>query len=111
IGCLLFTRAQILRRWKQRKGKSTENNAFSVLFGPSDRVRTCGLVVPKTYGNTFLLGKAASQPFPLRKGYSRVLFFPPIPPAPNAVVVKHVVKKRSRVPGSPSAAPAGAFAP
>ena len=69
---------------------------FSGLSGPSDWLRTSGLVVPNRNRKLFWTFLTAFYRF---HSYSVTLlpsFEPPFPPVPRASVVIHVVKNASR---------------
>ena len=62
------------------------------LFSPSDRVRTCGLMVPNSPPNFFLLIYSDIPSFPLGFAYSLALFETLFPRVPRLSVVIYVVK-------------------
>ena len=65
-------------------------------YGPSDRVRTCGLMVPNLSGKLFLLVYSDFQPFPICFTYSLTLLSSLFPGVPAPYVVIYVVKNASR---------------
>ena len=74
-----------------------------LLFGPSDRTRTCSILLPKNSGNFFLTISAPFWHLLFRKSCSLELSSPLSPCAPNPVMVKYVVKNRfPQNPGSGS---------
>ena len=76
--------------------------------GPSDRVRTCGLMVPNLSGKLFLLVYSDFQPFSICFTYSLTLLSPLFPSVPEPYVVIYVVKNASRpVSGELSPGPDG----
>ena len=64
--------------------------------GPSDRIRTCGILLPKVSGEFFALICSGLQSFPLGFAYSLALLKPLFPRAPPPAVVINVVKNASR---------------
>ena len=76
--------------------------------GPSDRVRTCGLMVPNLSGKLFLLVYSDFRPFSICFTYSLTLLSPLFPGVPAPSVVIYVVKNASRlVSGEDSPVPDG----
>ena len=65
-------------------------------YGPSDRIRTCGILLPNLLKILFLLIYSGFQPFPICFTYSLTLLIPLFPGTPTPYVVIYVVKKASR---------------
>lgn len=65
-------------------------------YGPSDRVRTCGLMVPNLLRTLFSLVYSGFWPFPICFTYSLALLSPLFPSVPEPYVVIYVVKNASR---------------
>ena len=77
-------------------------------YGPSDRVRTCGLMVPNLSGILFPLVYSGFQCFLICFTYSLTLLSPLCPHVPAPSVVIYVVKNASRpVSGEDSPMPDG----
>lgn len=77
-------------------------------YGPSDRVRTCGLMVPKKHRTLFLLICSSFWCFLICFTYFLTLLFPLFPSVPEPYVVIYVVKNASRpVSGELSPVPDG----
>ena len=77
-------------------------------YGPSDRIRTCGILLPNLSGKLFLLVYSGFQPFPICFTYSLALLSPLFPGVPEPYVVIYVVKNASRpVSGEDSPVPDG----
>ena len=68
--------------------------------GPSDRVRTCGLMVPNCCPNFFPLVYSHFRSFPLGFPYSLTLFEALFPRVPRLTVVIYVVKNHCGAMGS-----------
>ena len=64
--------------------------------GPSDRIRTCGILLPNLSGKLFLLVYSDFQPFSICFTYSLTLLYPLFPSVPEPYVVIYVVKNASR---------------
>ena len=78
------------------------------LHGPSDRIRTCGILLPNLSGTLFLLVFGGFQPFSICFTYSLTLLSPLFPGVPAPSVVIYVVKNASRpVSGELSPGPDG----
>lgn len=81
---------------------------MSAPAGPSDRVRTCGLMVPNLSGILFLLVFSGFRRFLICFTYSLTLLSPLFPSVPEPYVVIYVVKNASRsVFGEDSTVPDG----
>ena len=65
-------------------------------YGPSDRVRTCGLMVPNLLGILFSLVYSGFRRFLICFTYSLALLSPLFPDVPAPSVVIYVVKNASR---------------
>ena len=65
-------------------------------YGPSDRIRTCGILLPNLSGKLFLLVYSDFQPFSICFTYSLTLLYPLFPSVPEPYVVIYVVKNASR---------------
>ena len=78
------------------------------LHGPSDRIRTCGILLPNLSGKLFLLVYSDFQPFSICFTYSLTLLSPLFPGVPEPYVVIYVVKNAScPVSGEDSPVPDG----
>ena len=78
------------------------------LHGPSDRIRTCGILHPNLSGILFPLVYSGFQPFPICFTYSLAPLSPLFPSVPAPSVVIYVVKNASRpVSGEGSLVPDG----
>ena len=76
--------------------------------GPSDRIRTCGILLPNLSGKLFLLVYSGFRPFSICFTYSLTLLSPLFPSVPEPSVVIYVVKNASRpVSGEDSPVPDG----
>ena len=76
--------------------------------GPSDRIRTCGILLPNLSGILFPLVYSGFRRFLICFTYSLTLLFPLFPRAPAPSVVIYVVKNASRqVSGEDSPVPDG----
>lgn len=76
--------------------------------GPSDRIRTCGILLPNLSGKLFLLVYSGFQPFSICFTYSLTLLSPLFPGVPAPSVVIYVVKNASHpVSGEDSPVPDG----
>ena len=76
--------------------------------GPSDRIRTCGILLPNLSGILFLLIYSGFWCFLICFTYSLTLLSPLFPGAPAPSVVIYVVKNASRpVSGEDSPVPDG----
>ena len=81
---------------------------MSAPAGPSDRVRTCGLMVPNLSGILFPLVYSGFRRFLICFTYSLTLLSPLFPGVPEPYVVIYVVKNASRpVSGELSPGPDG----
>ena len=81
---------------------------MSAPAGPSDRVRTCGLMVPNLSGILFPLVYSGFRRFLICFTYSLTLLSPLFPGVPEPYVVIYVVKNASRpVSGEGSPVPDG----
>ena len=81
---------------------------MSAPAGPSDRVRTCGLMVPNLSGILFPLVYSGFRRFLICFTYSLALLSPLFPGVPEPYVVIYVVKNASRpVSGEDSPMPDG----
>ena len=81
---------------------------FSEKGGPSDRIRTCGILLPNLSGILFPLVYSGFRRFLICFTYSLTLLFPLFPRAPAPSVVIYVVKNASRqVSGEDSPVPDG----
>ena len=76
------------------KTPKTRLGGFWVL-GPSDRTRTCSILLPNNSGNFFLTFSAPFWHLFFRKSCSLELSSPLSPCTPNPVMVKYVVKTAS----------------
>lgn len=96
---------------QKKHKKSSVHNIKSVMntrYGPSDRIRTCGILLPNLSGTLFLLIYSGFQPFPICFTYSLTLLSPLFPGVPEPSVVIYVVKNASRsVSGESSPVPDG----
>ena len=76
-------RQSVYLKLKQKKRTSRFLSTLRFLFGRSDRIRTCGIVVP----NAFMMALSAEngffRPFPLGKPRSLALLYPLFPSAPK----------------------------
>ena len=76
--------------------------------GPSDRIRTCGILLPNLSGKLFMLVYSGFQCFLICFTYSLTLLSPLCPHVPAPSVVIYVVKNASRpVSGELSPVPDG----
>lgn len=80
--------------------KNLQNQLISEVFGPSDSVRTCGLMVPNCCPNFFPLVYSHFRSFPLGFPYSLTLFEALFPRVPRLTVVIYVVKNHCGARGS-----------
>ena len=81
---------------------------FSEKGGPSDRIRTCGILLPNLSGILFPLVYSGFRRFLICFTYSLTLLSPLFPGAPAPSVVIYVVKNASRpVSGECSPVPDG----
>ena len=88
--------------------KTAKIGGFSKKSGPSDRVRTCGILLPNLSGILFPLVYSGFRPFSICFTYSLTLLSPLFPGAPAPSVVIYVVKNASRpVFGEHSPVPGG----
>ena len=96
---------------QKKHKKSSVHNIKSVMntrYGPSDRVRTCGLMVPNLSGILFPLVYSGFRRFLICFTYSLTLLSPLFPGVPEPYVVIYVVKNASRpVSGEDSPVPDG----
>ena len=76
--------------------KNSLKRRFSEKGGPSDRIRTGGILLPNLSGTLFLLVYSGFQPFPICFTYSLTLLSPLFPGVPEPSVVIYVVKNASR---------------
>ena len=80
----------------------------SFLYGPSDRIRTCGILLPNLSGKLFPLVYSGFRRFLICFTYSLTLLSPLFPSVPEPYVVIYVVKNASRpVSGEDSPVPGG----
>ena len=80
---------------QKKHKKSSVHNIKSVMntrYGPSDRIRTCGILLPNNWWNFFLTFSAHFWHLLFRSRSSLELSSPLFPCAPNPVMVKYVVK-------------------
>ena len=78
------------------------------LHGPSDRIRTCGILLPNLSGKLFPLVYSGFRRFLICFTYSLTLLSPLFPSVPEPYVVIYVVKNASRpVSGEDSPVPGG----
>ena len=84
----------------KKRTKSAEIKRFQRIFGPSDRVQTCGLMVPNCCPNFFPLVYSHFRSFPLGFPYSLTLFEALFPRVPRLTVVIYVVKTHCGLRGS-----------
>ena len=78
------------------------------LHGPSDRIRTCGILLPNLSGKLFPLVYSGFRRFLICFTYSLTLLSPLLPGVPAPSVVIYVVKNASRpVSGELSPGPDG----
>ena len=76
--------------------------------GPSDRIRTCGILLPNLSGILFPLVYSGFRRFLICFTYSLTLLSPLFPGVPEPYVVIYVVKNASRpVSGEDSPVPSG----
>lgn len=71
---------------QKKHKKSSVHNIKSVMntrYGPSDRVRTCGLMVPNGPMKAISAKNSFFRPFPLGKPRSSALLSPLFPSAPK----------------------------
>ena len=66
------------------------------LYGPSDRIRTRGILLPNLSGKLFLLVYSDFRPLSICFTYSLTLLSPLFPGVPEPSVVIYVVKNASR---------------
>ena len=93
---------KLLTQKNRLKGGSSEKG------GPSDRIRTCGILLPNLSGILFPLVYSGFQQFPICFTYSLTLLSPLFPGVPALSVVIYVVKNASRpVSGECSPMPSG----
>ena len=79
-----------------------------ILYGPSDRIRTCGILLPNLSGKLFPLVYSGFRRFLICFTYSLTLLSPLFPSVPEPYVVIYVVKNASRpVSGEDSPVPGG----
>ena len=77
-------------------------------FGPSDRIRTCGILLPNLSGKLFPLVYSGFRRFLICFTYSLTLLSPLFPSVPEPYVVIYVVKNASHpVSGELSPVPDG----
>ena len=76
--------------------KTAKIGGFSKKGGPSDRIRTCGILLPNLSGILFLLVYSGFRPFSICFTYSLTLLSPLFPGVPAPSVVIYVVKNASR---------------
>ena len=76
--------------------KNRLKRRFSKKGGPSDRIRTRGILLPNLSRILFLLVYSGFWPFPICFTYSLTLLSPLFPRAPAPSVVIYVVKNASR---------------
>ena len=84
---------------QKKHKKSSVHNIKSVMntrCGPSDRVRTCGLMVPNLSGRLCSLVYSGFRRFLICFTYSLTLLSPLFPGVPAPYVVIYVVKNASR---------------
>ena len=88
--------------------KNRLKRRFSKKGGPSDRIRTRGILLPNLSGKLFLLVYSGFQPFSICFTYSLTLLSPLFPGVPAPSVVIYVVKNASHpVSGEDSPVPDG----
>ena len=88
--------------------KTAQKGGFSAKGGPSDRIRTCGILLPNLSGTLFPLAYSGFRRFLICFTYSLTLLSPLFPGAPAPSVVIYVVKNASRpVSGEDSPMPDG----
>ena len=88
--------------------KNSLKRRFSEKGGPSDRIRTGGILLPNLSGKLFLLVYSDFRPFSICFTYSLTLLSPLFPGVPAPSVVIYVVKNASRpVSGEDSPMPSG----
>ena len=88
--------------------KNSLKRRFSEKGGPSDRIRTGGILLPNLSGKLFLLVYSDFRPFSICFTYSLTLLSPLFPGVPAPSVVIYVVKNASRlVSGEDSPVPDG----
>ena len=96
---------------QKKHKKSSVHNIKSVMntrYGPSDRIRTCGILLPNLSGILFPLVYSGFRRFLICFTYSLTLLSPLFPSVPEPYVVIYVVKNASRpVSGECSPAPDG----
>ena len=76
--------------------KTAENGGFPKKIGPSDRIRTCGILLPNLSGILFPLVYSGFRHFLICFTYSLTLLSPLFPGVPAPYVVIYVVKNASR---------------
>ena len=91
---------------------NAEKPPFGAVFlkkgGPSDRIRTCGILLPNLSGILFPLVYSGFRRFLICFTYSLTLLSPLFPSVPEPYVVIYVVKNASRpVSGEDSPMPSG----
>ena len=90
-------------KWNSKNELLTQKNrlkgGFSEKGGPSDRIRTCGILLPNLSGILFPLVYSGFRRFLICFTYSLALLSPLFPSVPAPSVVIYVVKNASR-PGS-----------
>lgn len=84
------------KKQNKKRRKTACLGGFSKKGGPSDRIRTCGILLPNLSGTLFLLVYSGFQPFPICFTYSLTLLSPLFPGVPEPSVVIYVVKNASR---------------
>ena len=88
--------------------KNSLKRRFSEKGGPSDRIRTGGILLPNLSGILFPLVYSGFQPFPVCFAHFLALLSPLLPGAPAPSVVIYVVKNASRpISGESSPVPDG----
>jgi hypothetical protein len=83
-------------RYKQEEAALTTYAIWTFYIGPRDRARTCGLMVPNSPPNFFLLIYSDIPSFLLGFAYSLTLFETLFSRVPGLSVVIYVVKNASR---------------
>ena len=84
---------------QKKHKKSSVHNIKSVMntrYGPSDRIRTCGILLPNLSGILFPLVYSGFRRFLICFTYSLTLLSPLFPGVPAPSVVIYVVKNASR---------------
>ena len=85
---------------QKKHKKSSVHNIKSVMntrYGPSDRIRTCGILLPNLSGILFPLVYSGFRRFLICFTYSLTLLSPLFPGVPEPSVVIYVVKNASRL--------------